>query len=80
MKRLIIASVLGLLLTGCTYYKITDPGSGKEYYTNDLNAARYTMNGAVIFTDMETGKTVTLQNSEVQRVDREAAVLHTGKQ
>lgn len=82
VRRRVLMSgvVLGLLgASGCsTYYRVTDPASGREYYTNNWMAGRYNMNGAVNFTDARTGKSVTLQSSEVQQISQdeyEAGVL-----
>ncbi len=72
MKQLISKKwfivVLGLVLFvgGCaSYYKVTDVQSGKEYYTNDIDAER---NGAVKLKDARSGSIVTLQNSEVKEI------------
>ncbi len=72
MKRFIAKSwfavVLGvvLLVTGCaSYYKVTDPQSGKVYYTEDIDNVR---GGAVKLKDARTGSMVTIQNSEVKEI------------
>jgi len=72
MKRLVvngwIVLTLGLFLsvTGCaTYYKVTDPQSGKIYYTEKLD---YMKGGAVQLKDAKSGSVVTIQNSEVKQV------------
>ena len=63
-------SVLGLvfLVTGCTahYYKVTDPQSGKEYYTQKIDNLK---GGAVKLKDAVSGIDMTLQNSEVKEID-----------
>jgi hypothetical protein len=57
---------LSLLVAGCAhYYRVTDPGSGKTYYTNDLTEGR---GGAVKFRDERARSTVTLQSSEVTEI------------
>ncbi len=57
---------LVLLVTGCaSYYKVTDPQSGKVYYTEDIDNVR---GGAVKMKDARTGSMVTLQNSEVKEI------------
>ena len=63
----IVASLcVGLLVVGCaTYYKVTDPQSGKAYYTQKIDKA---VGGAVIVMDARTGSIVTLQNSEVKEI------------
>lgn len=57
--------VLIMAVTGCTnYYRVTDPASGKTYYTTKIdNAGRA---GAVKIKDERTGSVVTLQSSEVK--------------
>ena len=73
--------VCGLILgvTGCThYYRVTDPGSGKTYYTTDIHEDR---GGAVKIKDDRTRSTVTLQSSEVREISEdeyEAEVKGTG--
>jgi hypothetical protein len=48
---------------------VTDPSSGKTYYTTKIdNAGRA---GAVKIKDEKTGSTVTLQSSEVKEISAE---------
>jgi len=63
----IVASLcVGLLVAGCaTYYKVTDPQSGKEYYTQQISNVR---GGAVQLNDARSQSVVTLQNSEVKEI------------
>jgi hypothetical protein len=83
MKTYVIRGLLvcGLILvvTGCThYYRVTDPGSGKTYYTTDIHEDR---GGAVKIKDDRTRSTVTLQSSEVRELSEdeyEAEVKGTG--
>ena len=66
-----------MLVAGCTdYYKIVDPASGKAYYTNDYDDKR---NGAVTFKDAATGSRVTIQNSEVTEISKEAFEEQVGE-
>lgn len=62
---LIAASVLGC---SSHYYKVTDPASGKVYYTTKVDNVR---GGAVKFTDAMTGNSLTLQNSDVKEVSEQ---------
>ena len=48
------------------YYRVTDPGSGKTYYTNKFE--RVWQGGAVNFEDAQSGISVTLQSSEVKEL------------
>jgi len=65
-----------VLLAGCAhYYKVSDPSSGKAYYTEDVKR-----NGsAVEFKDAQSGGVVTLQNSNVQEIDKQEYEQGVGK-
>lgn len=57
------------LAGGCTtYYKVTDPTTNKVYYTTQLEERG---SGAVELKDAATGGTVSLQNSEVTKINKE---------
>ena len=68
MKRL-MGLVLGfLLLFGCggkTYWMVNDPYTKNVYYTQKLD---FLTSGAVTFNDAQTGKMVSIQNSEVKKI------------
>ena len=74
MKRDLIVGVMvcGLIVgvAGCSsHYRVTDPSSGKTYYTTKIdNAGRA---GAVKIKDEKTGSTVTLQSAEVKESSAE---------
>lgn len=54
---------------GCTsYYRVTDPSTGNEYYTTNVKKRS---GGAVTVKDAATGDEVTLQNSQVTKVSKE---------
>jgi len=58
---------LALMVTGCTsYYRVTDPASGKAYYTTKVSDAG--RGGAVKIKDEKTGSMVTLQSSEIKEI------------
>ena len=58
------------MLAGCEqYYQVTDPESGKVYYTRWLDRKA---GGAYCFTDERTSAEVTLQNTEVLKLSPEA--------
>jgi hypothetical protein len=72
MKAYFITGLMlcGFITTvaGCSsnHYRVTDPASGKTYYTTNIdNAGRA---GAVKIKDDKTGSTVTLQSSEVKEI------------
>jgi hypothetical protein len=67
--RALVVVPLMVLVAGCAgYYKVTEPGSGKEFYTQDVS--RRGMGGSVEFKDAKTGATTTLQNSQVLEIDK----------
>jgi hypothetical protein len=69
---LVGAMAAGTLLAGCTsYYKVSDPGTGRAYYTTNVKSER---GGAVKFTDMHGAGTVTMQNSVVLKVTEAEAM------
>jgi hypothetical protein len=74
MKTYLIVSLVlsGLIITvaGCSsHYRVTDPASGRTYYTTKVNDAGRA--GAVKIKDDRTGSTVTLQSSEVKEISEE---------
>jgi hypothetical protein len=75
MTRTILRAALLTLaaaaLAGCaTYYKVTDPASGRDYYTTEVDKSRE--GGAITFRDDKTKGQVTLQSSEVTEIDKSA--------
>jgi len=70
MKRTILAMGAALLLAGgcSSYYKVTDPTTGKVYYTDNL---RERSSGSATLRDAKTGNMVSLQNSEVQKITKD---------
>ena len=54
MRRILGCAMLALALSGCQYYRVTDPSSGRTYYTDNWHMGRY-FNGALAFTDVTTG-------------------------
>jgi hypothetical protein len=57
------------VLAGCSYYKITDPRTSKVYYTTGIDERK---SGAVVITDKKTNKKVTLQDTEIEKISKEA--------
>ncbi len=58
------------MIAGCSsYYRVTDPSSGKTYYTTKVGEAGKAE--AVNIKDKKTGSTVTLQSSEVKEISSE---------
>lgn len=57
-------------LAGCaSYYKVTEPTSGKEFYTKDVDR-KIGGGGSIEFKDAKTGAITTLQNSQVLEIDK----------
>lgn len=78
MKRLTVMMVLLFVLAsvGCaSYYKVTEPGSGNVYYTDDLDR----QGGGVVFKDANTNETVSLQSSQVLEISKDEFKGNTGK-
>jgi len=71
-KHLITALILGgltILVADCTnYYRVTDPKTGKAYYTTKVDGGK---DEAVKIKDEKTGSTVTLQSSEVKEISKD---------
>jgi hypothetical protein len=72
MKRRISAGVMMLVffatVAGCaSYYRVTDPSSNKIYYTKDMDRDK---SGSIVFKDASTGDEITLQNSEIRKIDK----------
>jgi len=80
MSRLGMYTICGfmMVMAGCTtYYRVTDPASGKEYYTTNVKDKG--RSGAVKITDDKTGSSVTLQSSEVREISEDEYKAATGK-
>ena len=69
-RRILAVAGLALLCAGgCTsYYKVTDPTTGRAYYTTEL---QHKGSGAATLKDARTGNKVNLQNSEVETISKE---------
>jgi hypothetical protein len=64
-----LCGLASITLFGCTtYYRVTDPASGKTYYTTKVAEAGKA--GAVKIKDAKSGGTVTLQSSEVHEISQ----------
>src|SRR5690349_16277691 len=60
--------VLSLMIAGCShYYRVTDPGSGKTYYTTDIDER----SGRVKFKDERSRNTVILHSAELSEMSEE---------
>ena len=62
-------ALIAVIFTGCTtYYKVNDPISGESYYTTEVKKRS---SGAVYLNDQKSGKEVTIQNSEIEKITKE---------
>lgn len=68
-KTLMAIALAAICAGGCTsYYKVTDPTTGKVYYTTQLQQKG---SGSATLTDARTGNKVNLQNTEIAKVSKE---------
>jgi hypothetical protein len=73
----LMALALVLATAGCgTYYRVTDPSSGRVYYTDGVNRNAA---GTVQFKDAKTGADVTLPTSEVLEISSDDFKKNTAK-
>jgi hypothetical protein len=78
-RQTFLAAALGLALAtvGCTsYYAVTEPRTGKVYYTTEWETAR---GGTTRFVDAKSGAIVTIQESEIRQVDEKEFQQNTAK-
>ena len=67
--RALVVLLLAVSLTACAhYFKVSDPASGKVFYTEEIERK----GSAVEFKDAQTGGMVTLQNSAITQIDKQA--------
>lgn len=76
---MLVATIVVLLLGGCSYFQVTDPQTRKVYYTRDDVAWRYTWTGTVRFHDWVSDQDVTLSSSEIKKITREQFEASTGR-
>jgi len=72
MRKLMGLALSFMLLSGCMakgYWMVNDPYTKTVYYTTKLETLG---SGAVSFIDAQTGKEVSIQNSEVQTMTEDA--------
>lgn len=75
----LLAGMVLLLGPGCgSHYRVTEPGSGRVYYTKHVEHQK---GGAVEFEDARTKSKVTIQSSEVTKISehefKEGIKAHT---
>jgi hypothetical protein len=58
-----------ILFSGCAthYYRVSDPVTGRTYYTDDLKKIE---GDGIELKDARTGETVIIQNSEVREINQ----------
>jgi len=68
-SRILVLFITLCSFFGCTnYYRVTNPTTGKAYYTTELDREG---DGVLEFTDARTGEKVTLPGSEVREITKE---------
>jgi hypothetical protein len=73
--RCCLACAVAFTLSGCaTYYKVTDPGSGRAYYTDNID---HKGSGIICFKDENTKQQVTLSASEVIEITKDQYKANT---
>ena len=69
VATIFVAMVLAFGIVACaSYYQVKDPIGGSIYYTQKLKQKRDT----VTFQDAKTSSKVTLQNSRIKEISKEA--------
>jgi hypothetical protein len=78
LARMILVPLLLVVLAACSsgYYMVTEPVTGKVYYTDDLKKED---GGGITLEDANTGSSVTLQNSEVKKISADEFRANTRK-
>lgn len=67
-RLMVVPIVLAALAGGCTkYYRVTDPSTGKVYHTTEVKSK----GSATVLKDVDSGNTVTIQNSEVMEISKD---------
>jgi hypothetical protein len=70
------ALMLGLAAVGCTtYYRVTDPASGRKYYTDEYKRT----DAGIRFKDHISGSEVMLPASEILEVSKDEYKTNTQK-
>ena len=65
----VIVVGLAVMLGGCaSYYQVSDVTTGKVYYTQDIEHKK---GGAIGFEDAKTKSEITLQSTEVKKINKE---------
>lgn len=66
------------LIAGCaSYYKVTDPGSGRVFYTEKIDRPKDQT--TIMFKDAKSGAEITLPSSEVLEISSDEFKKATGQ-
>nr|WP_320015260.1 hypothetical protein [uncultured Desulfobacter sp.] len=80
-KLLTLAMIISILFCmaacGGGYYKVKDLHTDKTYYTKQIEQEK---NGAVKFEDTHTDSVLTIQNSEITKINKEEFKANTPKE
>lgn len=80
MSRLGTLTICGfmIIMAGCTtYYRVTDPTTGREYYTTEVEDVG--KDGTVKINDKKSGSTVRIKSSEVKEISKDEYKAAIGK-
>jgi hypothetical protein len=77
MARWPIIATLALIAGCASYYKVTDPTSGRTFYTEKVERGKGET--TIMFKDAKTGAEVTLPSSEVLEISSDQYKAATGQ-
>lgn len=66
----LLAAVLCLSLSACSYYRVTDSDTGDVYYTNDTCKVKKSEKKEITFTEKMSREKVTLTSPGVEKISR----------
>lgn len=66
----LLAAVLCLGLSACSYYRVTDSDTGDVYYTNDTLKVKKSETKEITFTEKISREKVTLASPGVEKISR----------
>lgn len=73
-----VVIAVAVLVAGCaSYYKVTDPSSGRTFYTEKIDRPKGQT--TIMFKDAKTGAEITLPSSEVLEIPSDEYKAATGQ-
>lgn len=77
MARWAVIATMAFVAGCATYYKVTDPSSGRTFYTEKVERGKGQT--TIMFKDAKTGAEVTLPSSEVLQISSDEYKKATGQ-